>query len=148
MILERMFIEISVYLFIIRVAFSLLVRFLQRIGLRVFQKKSFSVKQKQPPQVFSKKSGLRNFTKFTGKHLCQSLFFNKVAGLRPLLKKRPWPRCFSVNFVKIFRTPFLQNTPGRLLLVILFSSRFILFSSQYSLQPLSVFLRDETQTFC
>ena len=25
----------------------------------------------------------RNFTKFTGKHLCQSLFFNKVAGLRP-----------------------------------------------------------------
>ena len=32
----------------------------------------------------------RNFAKFTGKHLCQSLFFNKVAGLRPatLLKKR------------------------------------------------------------
>ena len=24
---------------------------------------------------------LRNFTKFAGKHLCQSLFFNKVAGL-------------------------------------------------------------------
>ena len=24
----------------------------------------------------------RNFTKFTGKHLCQSLFFNEVAGLR------------------------------------------------------------------
>ena len=23
---------------------------------------------------------LRNFAKFTGKHLCQSLFFNKVAG--------------------------------------------------------------------
>ena len=35
---------------------------------------------------------LRNFTKFTEKHLCQSLFFNKVAGLRPtnLLKKRIW----------------------------------------------------------
>ena len=27
-----------------------------------------------------KKGVLRNFTKFTGKHLCQSLFFNKVAG--------------------------------------------------------------------
>ena len=25
------------------------------------------------------------FTKFKGKHLCQSLFFNKVAGLRRLL---------------------------------------------------------------
>ena len=26
---------------------------------------------------------LENFIKFTGKHLCQSLFFNKVAGLSP-----------------------------------------------------------------
>ena len=32
--------------------------------------------------VFSKKGLLRDLTKFTGKHLCQSLFFNKVAGLR------------------------------------------------------------------
>ena len=29
-----------------------------------------------------KKGVLRNFAKFTGKHLCQSLFFDKVAGLR------------------------------------------------------------------
>ena len=29
-----------------------------------------------------KNGALRNFAKFTGKHLCQSLFFNKVAGLR------------------------------------------------------------------
>ena len=36
-----------------------------------------------------KKCVLRNFAKFTGKHLCQSLFFSKVAGLRPatLFKK-------------------------------------------------------------
>ena len=34
------------------------------------------------PEVFFKKSVLRNFAKFTGKHLCQSLFFNKVAGLQ------------------------------------------------------------------
>ena len=27
------------------------------------------------PEVFYKKGVLRNFTKFTGKHLCQSLFF-------------------------------------------------------------------------
>ena len=33
------------------------------------------------PEVFCKKAVLRNFAKFTGKHLCQSLFFNKVAGL-------------------------------------------------------------------
>ena len=48
--------------------------------------------------------------KFTGKHLCQDL--------RPatLLKKRLWHRCFPVNFSKILKTPFLQNTSGRLLL--------------------------------
>ena len=42
------------------------------------------------PDVFCKKGVLRNFAKFTGKHLRQSLFLNKVAGLRPatLLKKR------------------------------------------------------------
>ena len=39
--------------------------------------------KKQPSEVFCKKGVLRNLTKFTGKHLCQSLFFNKVAGLRP-----------------------------------------------------------------
>ena len=33
------------------------------------------------PEVFCKKSVLRNFAKFTGKHLCQRTFFNKVAGL-------------------------------------------------------------------
>ena len=34
------------------------------------------------PEVFCKKSVYRNFAKFTGKHLYQSLFFNKVARLR------------------------------------------------------------------
>ena len=53
-----------------------------------------------------KKSVLGNFTKFTGKRL------------RPatLLKKRLWHSCFPVNFAKLLRTPFLQNTSERLLL--------------------------------
>ena len=33
------------------------------------------------PELFLKKDVLKSFTKFTGKHLRQSLFFNKVAGL-------------------------------------------------------------------
>ena len=66
------------------------------------------------PEVFYKKGVLRNFAKFVGKHLCQSLFFNKVAGLRPatLLKKKLWHRCLPVNFEKFLRTPFLQNISG------------------------------------
>ena len=49
-----------------------------------------------------------NFAKFAGKYLCQGLFFNKVAGLKPatLLKKRIWHRCFPVNFEKFLRTSF------------------------------------------
>ena len=43
----------------------------------------FSI-QKQPPDVFCKKDALADFAKFT-EHLCQSLFFNKVAGLRPAI---------------------------------------------------------------
>ena len=63
---------------------------------------------------------LRNFTKFTGKYLCQRLFCNEVAGRRPatLLKKSLWRRCFLVNFAKFLRAPFLQNTSGRLLLAV------------------------------
>ena len=50
---------------------------------------------------------LRNLTKFTEKHLCQSLFFNIAAGPRPatLLKMRLWHKCFPENFVKFLRTP-------------------------------------------
>ena len=68
--------------------------------------------------MFCKKGVLRNLAKFTGKHLCQSLFFNKVGDFRPatLLKKRLWHRCFPVNFAKFLRTTFLQNTSGRLFL--------------------------------
>ena len=41
---------------------------------------------------------------------------NTCARVSFLLKKRPWHRCFLVNFAKFARTPFLQNTSGRLLL--------------------------------
>ena len=38
-----------------------------------------SFRQKQPPELLVSKGALRNFTTFTRKHLCQGLFFNKVA---------------------------------------------------------------------
>ena len=65
-----------------------------------------------------RKGVLRNFAKFTSKHLHQILFFNKVAGLRPaaLLKKRPWHKCFHVNFAKFLKILFLKNGSERLLL--------------------------------
>ena len=66
---------------------------------------------KQPSVRSVRKGVLRNFAQFTGKHLCQSLIFNRVAGLRSaiLLKKKLWHKCFPVKFAKFLRTPFLQN---------------------------------------
>ena len=75
--------------------------------------------QKQPPEVFCKKAVLRNFTKFTEKHLCQRLFFNKLQASGLLLKKRLWHRCFPVNFAKFLSKTFLQKASGRLLLFLL-----------------------------
>ena len=71
-----------------------------------------------------RKGFIKNFTKFTGKHLCQSPFFNKVAGLRSatLLKKRLWHRSFPVKFVKFLKTNFLQNTSGQLHLQLILGS--------------------------
>ena len=73
--------------------------------------------QKQYRRCYVRKCILRNFEKFTGKRLCQILFYDKFAHLKPvtLLKKRPWHRCFPVNFAKFVRMSFLQNTSGRLL---------------------------------
>ena len=59
-----------------------------------------------------KKSVLRNFAKFTEKHLCQSLLFHKVTVLRPatLLKKR-MAQVFSSEFCEISKNTFLYGKP-------------------------------------
>ena len=46
------------------------------------------------------------------------LQYYNIKHLRPatLLKKELWYRCLPVNFVKLLRIPFLQNTSGGLLL--------------------------------
>ena len=63
--------------------------------------------------VLWKKVLLKNFLKFTGKHLCQSLFLNKVEGLKTatLLKKRQ-AQVFSCEFCEIFKNIFSQSTSG------------------------------------
>ena len=67
--------------------------------------------QIQSPRDVVQKGVLRDFVKFSWKHLCRSLFFNKVVGLKPVtfLKKKLRHRCFHVNFAKILRTPFLSE---------------------------------------
>ena len=56
-------------------------KYFQYSSLCIFGFKFFALSSQQrcsvKPRVF------KNFTKFTGKNLCQSLFFHKSAGLRP-----------------------------------------------------------------
>ena len=49
-----------------------------------------------------KKAVLKNFTKFTGKHLCQGLFFNKVA-------KKTQAQVFSCEFCEISENTFFTE---------------------------------------
>ena len=60
-----------------------------------------------------RKGVLINFAKFTRKHLCKSLFFNKVAGRRPatLLKKETLTQVFSCEFCEISKNIFSYKTP-------------------------------------
>ena len=84
-----------------------------------------------------KKRILKNFTKFTGKHLCRVFFLIKPA---TLLKKRPWQRCFPVNFVKFLRALFPQNTSKQLLLE--YDNKFRgRLSSAFKEQPPEVFYK-------
>ena len=51
-----------------------------------------------------KKGVLKNFAKFTGKHLWQSLFLTAS-----FLEKRLWHRCFPMNLATFLRTLFLTE---------------------------------------
>ena len=65
--------------------------------------------------MFCKRGVLGNFIKFTGKHLCQSLVFNNVAGLRPqacnFIKKETLAQVFSCEFCNISKNTFSYRTP-------------------------------------
>ena len=55
----------------------------------------------------AKKVFLTNFVKFTGKHLCQSLIFDKVAGLH---LQETQAQMFSCEFCEIFKNTFFNRT--------------------------------------
>ena len=67
------------------------------------------------PEVFCQKGSPENLAKFTGRHLCKSLFL-------------------ILDFAKFLRTPFLENTPGGCFCV--FGWRCFVSKSVYSLYTL------------
>ena len=61
-------------------------------------------------EMFYKKGVPRNFTKHTRKHLHQSLFFNKVAGLF-LIKKETVGQVFAGEFCENLQEHLFHGIP-------------------------------------
>ena len=64
-----------------------------------------------PIKVSFKRGVRKDFVKCRGKYLCQSLFFNKVAGIRPsnLSKKETVAKVFCCAFCKTFKDDFFAE---------------------------------------
>ena len=73
--------------------------------------KKYLTTRSSRPDVFCKKGVLRNFAKFTGKHLCQSLFFNCRLEACNFIKKESLAQAFSCEFCEISKYNFLHRTP-------------------------------------
>ena len=59
------------------------------------------------PKVFYNKGALKNYGKFTEKHLCQGLVINKVAGLS--LKKEALAQVLSCKIWEIFKNTYFEE---------------------------------------
>ena len=74
------------------------------------QKKNRIPFSRSSHQRCSVRKVLRNFAKFTGKHLCHSLFFNKAAGQRPAtLLEKTLLQVFSCKFYEISKNTFFKE---------------------------------------
>ena len=73
------------------------------------QARCFIMNRNSCLEVFCRKGVVRNFAKFTGKHLCQSLFFIKVASACNLIKKETLAQVFSCAFCEISKNTFFTE---------------------------------------
>ena len=91
------------------------------------------------PEVFLEKGVLKICCKFTGEHSCRSAISIKLQSNYIEITLRHG--CSPVNLLHLFRTPFLKNTSGRLLLHLKYIK---VFSQRNSYIPLTL---KETLTF-
>ena len=97
--------------------------------------------------MFYKIVVLKDFAKFTGKHLCWSFFVKRRAcnsikkSLRAcsFIKNRFEHQCFPMNFMKFLKTPLLYNTSGRLLVILVMRDSLNVFLA-FSTSPPHLFL--------
>ena len=85
----------------ISVTFKKLSNFLE-VKVLIFKLKTI---RSSYPKVFLENGALKIYSKFTGEYTCQSTIS---------IKLQNW--CSHLNLLRIFRTPFSGNIPGRMLL--------------------------------
>ena len=76
---------------------------LQNMSISHTKRQIFKEHRNSCPKMFCKKGFLRNFTKFTGKHLCQSLYFIKT--------KEILAQVFSCEICENSKNTFSYRTP-------------------------------------
>ena len=82
------------------------------LPMRSSRKKSMD--RNSPPQAFLKKGVLKICSKFIGEHACRSVI--SITLLCNFLEIALGDECSPLHLRHIFRTHFLENTSGRLLL--------------------------------
>ena len=85
-------------------------------SIQIFKhlKSPFTRFRSSRPEVFLRKGVLEICSKFTGEHPCQSVILIKL--LCNFIEITVRHGCFPVNLLQIFRTSFLKNTRGWLVL--------------------------------
>ena len=94
--------------------------------------------------MFCEKGVLEYFVKFTVKHMCKRLFFNKVAGLTSPTSlnsdvSKLWHRCFPMNFAKFLGATILQNISGSCFSILIQLHDFNCIKHRRGMETVSVF---------
>ena len=113
--LLKLFFRVDFKILLLLLVYLLLVSYLTQHHLLAPTSTSRSYQSRSSHSaVFLRKGVLKVCSKFTGEHPCQSVISIKL--LWNFIEITLWHGCSPVNLLHIFRTRFLKNTSGWLLL--------------------------------
>ena len=126
----------------LRVTFLCLLNLREKSAMETFTVLNISSFTSSLPEVFLGKGVLNICSKFTGEHPCQSAISLKLQVNFFEITHRYG--CFLVNWLHVFRTPFLKNTPGWLLFKFKGNAQFV---KKVAFEPLMDFKQNHYGKF-
>ena len=126
----------------LRVTFLCMLNLREKSAMETFTVLNISSFTSSLPEVFLGKGVLNICSKFTGEHPCQSAISLKLQVNFFEITLRYG--CFLVNWLHVFRTPFLKNTPGWLLLKFKGNAQFV---KKVAFEPLMDFKQNHYGKF-